>query len=73
MGLHQPRIVYDLPEMDTPAVFTSVWAGRDEEKALKHTKEFLGRALRAQGRHDVNRIVDSVRIVRPAVKKVKGR
>ena len=62
MGLHQPEVIYDLPGAKVPTVFTSVWAGRDEGKLLSHTKEFLGRALRAQGNPDVERIVNSVRI-----------
>lgn len=64
MGLHQPKVVYDLPGTHMPTIFTSIWAGRDPDKALKHTKEFLGRALRAQGNRDVESIVGSVRIIK---------
>jgi hypothetical protein len=58
----QPEVVYSMPESDVPVIFTSIWAGRNEEQALKHAKDFLGRALAA--REDRLSIVDSVRIVR---------
>lgn len=69
MGLHQPTIKYDLPEMNVPAIFTSLHAGQDPNKSLAHAKEFLGRALREQGRHDVEYIVDTVRIVGKVIPK----
>lgn len=62
MSLHQPTIRYDLPEMDMPAIFTSIRTDQDESKMLKHAKEFLGRAMHE--RQDRVTIVDSVRIVR---------
>ena len=62
MGLHQAKVVYDLPEMNVPAIFTSIWAGRDPDKTLKHAKDFIGRALAE--RQDRLTIVDSVRIVK---------